>query len=91
MRRLETAHHLDDGIEVWLGQQLRRREQGRWCAAAFRMRYRDRFQGDRPAGGHRDPIGILDQSSRQRPTDMAKAEQANSIRDTHWGKLPSPP
>jgi hypothetical protein len=91
MRRFEAAHYLDDGIEGWLVQQLLGGEQRRRCAPALRVRHGNGFQVDRPAGGLRDPIGILHQPSRQRAADVAKAEQSNAIRGTHSGTLPSPP
>ena len=91
MGRLEAAHQLDDGIEFRVTHHLVGGKQRRRCASALRMCHRDGFQGDRPAGGSRDAIGVLDQPPRQRSADVAQAEQTDSIRDGHSGTLPSPP
>jgi hypothetical protein len=91
MGRLETAHQLDDGVEPWLIKHLRRGTYWGLGATAHWIRHCDGVEDDRPAGRHRNPIGILDQPSRQRPTDVPEAEQTNPVWRTHWGTLPSRP
>src|SRR5437867_5285116 len=82
--RLDPADQFDDRIQVRPRQYCvgRRKRSGR--RPSFGSGDRDGIQDDRPPGGARDPLAILDQSPGQRATDVTQPDEADPIRCAHF-------